>query len=165
MTKKTNNPWKVALISLVSVLAIAGISVAAYLLGKGNSLTQKSEATPGPTATTKPQEAVEPTVPPIELAENDPELIKQAIYELTGLDETNADITISENTGIHAKGLIKEHDAVSGAYWIAGNTPTGWIGVYAGQANPDCDEIDPYNFPISMVPECYDQDSGKVIAR
>jgi len=91
-------------------------------------------------------------------------LINQAVFAKTGLDETKAEVSINQNTGKHAKGNIKEFEAVGGAYWLAAKTDTGWIGVYDGQANPSCSEISPYNFPKDMVPECLDT-NGKVVKR
>lgn len=91
-------------------------------------------------------------------------LIKQAVYRLTGLDEIRAEITINRNTGRHAIGTIKEFEAVGGAYWLAAKVVDGWVGVYAGQANPTCLEIAPYDFPPEMVLECLDE-RGEVVGR
>lgn len=91
-------------------------------------------------------------------------LIKQAVYKETGLDATKAEVTINQNTGTHAKGNIKEFEAVGGAYWLAAKTDAGWICVYDGQSHPTCEQIAPYNFPKDMVPECLDK-NNKVITR
>jgi hypothetical protein len=91
-------------------------------------------------------------------------LIKQAVYKKTGLDAVKAEVTINQNTGTHAKGNIKEFEAVGGAYWLAAKTDAGWICAYDGQSHPSCEQIAPYNFPKDMVPECLDKDN-KVVAR
>ena len=92
------------------------------------------------------------------------ELIKQAVYAKTGLNESQAQVTVNENIGSHAKGGIREYSAVGGAYWIAAKVGNEWIAVYDGQAQPSCELIAPYNFPTTMVPECLDS-LGQVVTR
>jgi hypothetical protein len=94
---------------------------------------------------------------------NEDDLIKTAVFKLTGLDKTKAEVTISKNSGQYAKGTIKEFEAVGGAYWIAAKTASGWVGVYAGQATPKCSQIAPYDFPKDMVPECLDENNKLII--
>lgn len=91
-------------------------------------------------------------------------LIKEAIFELTGLDGEKAEIFINQNTGQHAKGQVKEFEAVGGAYWLAAKVNGNWVGVYAGQANPQCSQIAPFSFPKEMVSECLDE-NGKLVGR
>ena len=95
---------------------------------------------------------------------NDVAAIKSALAEKLGVTEDSLEVTISENIGTHAKGNVKELEAVGGAYWIAAKVGDYWVIVYDGQANPTCAEITPYDFPSSMVPECYAAD-GSVITR
>lgn len=101
-----------------------------------------------------------PTIDPVQ----EEPLIKQAVYDKTGLDESEALVTINKNTGFVATGGIKEYEAVGGAYWLAAKTSEGWVCVYDGQAQPTCTQIAPYNFPKDMVPECLDT-NGKVVKR
>jgi hypothetical protein len=97
-------------------------------------------------------------------AEEDEEvLIKAAVLESVGLEEEEVEFMISTNTGTHAKGNIREIDAVSGAYWLAAKFEGEWIAVYDGQANPPCEDVDLYDFPSDMVPECIDEDGELVI--
>ena len=96
--------------------------------------------------------------------ENEDNLIKQAIYQKTGLNEATADIAVNQNTGTYATGNIKEKEAVGGAYWLAAKKDGQWVAVYDGQAYPTCAQIAPYNFPISMVPACLDS-SNNVVSR
>lgn len=92
------------------------------------------------------------------------ELIKNAVYAKTGLNKTNAEVTVSFNNGSYAKGGVKEFSAIGGAYFLAAKTASGWTAVYDGQAQPPCNEINLYNFPASLVPECLDS-SGNVVSR
>jgi len=114
-----------------------------------------------PTESAKATESVKPTTAP---KQTDAELIKQAVLGRVGLTKDEAEVTITTNTGTHAKGNIKEVGAVGGGYWLAAKSGTEWIAVYDGQAQPLCDEIEPYAFPKTMVPECLDG-NGEVVTR
>ena len=121
---------------------------------------------PQPTPTPEqvsPTEKITPTgktTPTID----ESDLIKQAVFKKTGLNASQAEVSINKNTGQHATGNIKEFEAVGGAYWLAAKTEDGWVCVYDGQAQPTCTQIAPYNFPKDMVPECLDQ-NGKIVKR
>lgn len=138
------------LLIILLVLAILGINFGvwySYFKGKTAMPEEETLVSPSPT----------PTV-------DETELIKQAVFRKTGLDETEAEVTISINTGTHAKGNIKEFEAVGGAYWLAAKTSEGWVCVYDGQAHPSCSQIDPYDFPVELVPECLSE-TGTVVSR
>ena len=154
------NIWKTAFLILFIFVLLGAVGVFTYFLGaKKLSLSGKAP-TPTPT-TTSLQPPLSPIPSPIP---NETDLIKAAIYALTGLDEIKAVVTISENIGVHAKGGIREYGAVGGAYWIAAKSDSEWVGVYAGQAHPTCNEIALYDFPTDMVPECLDA-NGNVVTR
>lgn len=153
----TRNSWKIGFFSLLALL-ILGANIFVWLFwGKGMIL--ETTLTPSPTPTIK----VEPTVTPTPVIDES-EAIKQAVFNKTGLNASQAEISINKNTGQHATGNIKEFEAVGGAYWLAAKTDEGWVCVYDGQAQPTCEQIAPYNFPKDMVPECLDE-NGKVVER
>ena len=147
------NRWEVSFLGLLAILIILANIAAGYFLFRRPKGEPKVSLPLSPTLAPSPFPTIDETT-----------LIKQAVFSKTGLDETKAEITINQNTGQFAKGNIKEFEAVGGAYWLAAKTPTGWLCVYDGQANPSCSQIDPYNFPKDMVPECLDA-NGKVIKR
>lgn len=160
--EKQTNAWKAAFFGLLILILLVGVAVFSYFLGKG--MSSPTKPSPLPTLSselTTPQIQSTPTPTP---TLPDEELLKRAIYQLTGLDETKAEVTISENTGTHAKGGIREYNAVGGAYWLAAKVNGQWVGVYHGQANPSCEKIAPYSFPSEMVPECIDS-GGNIISR
>ncbi len=152
-----NNNWKIGFFTLLALLII-GVNIFVWLYWDGGTIS-KTSSTPTPTPTT----IVQPTVAPIPTVD-EAEVIKQAIFKKTGLNASQAEISINKNTGQHATGNIKEFEAVGGAYWLAAKTTEGWVCVYDGQAHPTCAQIAPYNFPKGMVAECLDE-SGKVVAR
>ncbi len=152
------NSWKIGFFTLLALLII-GVNVFVWFFwGKGMIL--KTTLTPSPTPTVK-VELIETSAPIID----ETEAIKEAVFNKTGLTKNEALVTIDENTGQFAKGGIKEYEAVGGAYWIAAKTATGWVCVYDGQSQPTCQQIDSYNFPIDMVPECLDENGEVVIER
>lgn len=140
-------------VSLVLVVAVGFIF---YLYGKGEisipGILPKTQTTPTPQATATPE--------PVD----DQALIKKAVYEKTGLTEENTDVTVSKIEGNFATGGIKEKEAVGGAYFIAAKVSGGWIVVYDGQSTPTCSQLDQYQFPVSLAPQCMTT-SGKVIDR
>ncbi len=152
------NIWKTAFLALFIFVLLGAVGVVAYFLGA------KKLSLPGKVAAPTPTTSLQPSLSPIPSpTQNETDLIKAAIYALTGLDETKVTVTITQNTDTHAKGGIREYGAVGGAYWIAAKSDGEWVGVYSGQAHPTCNEITPYDFPTDMVPECLDADGNVVI--
>lgn len=155
--KNNKGFWKIGFI-LISVILLSLVGLLAFLFGRGdirlNNLSKEdvSLQTEEPQTTSTPNFDLE--------IEN----IKQAVYKKTGLNSTVADVTVSEYTSNFARGGVKEKEAVGGAYFIAAKVDDKWICVYDGQSQPNCEQIEPYNFPVSMVPECLNE-SNKVIER
>lgn len=101
-------------------------------------------------------------ITPAELDETS--LIMDAVLERVGLNEEDVVFTVTINTGTHAKGNIRDVGAVGGGYWLAVKSGGKWVAVYDGQANPPCEDVDLYNFPSDMVPECMD-DNNQLVTR
>jgi len=153
------NIWKTAFLTLFIFVLLGAVGALAYFLGA------KKLSLPGKVATPTPTISLQPSPSPVPSpTSNETDLIKAAIYALTGLDEVKAEVIINQNTDTHAKGGIREYGAVGGAYWIAAKSDNKWVGVYAGQAHPTCNEIASYDFPTDMVPECLDA-NGNVLTR
>jgi len=160
---KNQNPLIVFLIFII----VVGLLALAFFFGlKYRQIPGKVVPTPTPEVTNIP--SPQPTPTPEEAAPtptvDESGLIKQAVFKKTGLDATQAEVSINKNTGQHATGNIKEFEAVGGAYWLAAKTDEGWVCVYDGQSQPTCGQIDVYNFPQDMVPECLDE-NGQVVKR
>lgn len=148
--------WKIAFFALLALIIIGANIFAWYYFVRGKASTSTSV----PLTVSSPSPSPEMVV---SVVDETPQ-IKEAVFRLTGLDPTKAEVTINKNTGQFATGNIKEFEAVGGAYWIAAKVANNWLGVYAGQATPKCSEISSYNFPKDMVPECLDN-SNNVIKR
>jgi hypothetical protein len=155
--KLTGISWKIGFFTLLAFLIIGANVFVWFFWGEGVPPQTKVM----PTSTPSPV-AFEQTTPTSTVDET--ELIKQAVFQKTGLTASQAEVSINKNTGQHATGNIKEFEAVGGAYWLAAETADGWVCVYDGQAQPTCAQIAPYNFPKDMVPECLDK-NGNVVKR
>ena len=156
------------LIGLLSLSALFGF----YFGRQPQVLTQQvAAATPAvgpavsPTPSPSPATVAEasPTAVPAP-GPDEKEEIKEAVLRLAELNQNQAEVTITYQNEKHAKGLIKEFDAVGGAYWLAAKTTEGWVGVYAGQSQPKCEALDPYDFPTPLAPDCLNT-SGTVVER
>ena len=166
----TRKPISVILILIIvfGLLALLGM----FLFRSGGFQQQTLPTpTPAPTITTTPEETPTPTLSVTPTPINTPtpvvddiKLIKQAILSKLGLTESQAVVTINQNTGKYAKGGVRETEAVGGGYFLAAKVGDNWLIVYDGQANPTCAQIAAYNFPTDMVPECLDS-AGKVVKR
>jgi hypothetical protein len=106
--------------------------------------------TPVPTAT-MPASIESPTPTPTHTTEpeamTDAEQIKAALIEYVDVDMDESTITVSEIEGKLARGGLQ------GAYFIAAKEAGNWIIIYAGQATPYCNLINPYAFPTAWVPD------------
>lgn len=79
--------------------------------------------------------------------------IEMALAEYMGVGDVQ--VGEAEITALYATG------GVENGYFLAARSGDDWVIVYAGQAVPPCGEIEQYDFPVEMVPEClYD---GKVV--
>ena len=78
---------------------------------------------------------------------------------------SDVDLTINENDGTHAQGLVKFVGEIAGAWWLAAKDASGWTIVADGNGTVMCTDIAPYNFPTSMVPECWDDTTNTLVTR
>jgi hypothetical protein len=148
------------------------LAVVALLAGGGilwwslKSSAPLAEPTPAPMITSTP--TVEPTVGPIAPAEetkSDLDSIKEAFAEKYNKSFNEITLSIEQNTGTYAKGGVKFTGEIAGAWWLAYNDASGWIIVADGNGTVLCSDIEPYNFPVDMVPECWDEANSELITR
>ena len=159
--------WMMILL-LVLLLALAGCdvpadenaistSVAATLGSMDEAETEEPEVLIPPTVT--PEVAEDPTLPPPTETPTpgpvtDEEAIKAALAEYLEVEEVTATIT-------EIKGNLA-HGGLQGAYFIAAQDGGVWIIIYAGQATPYCNLVNPYGFPVAWVPQCLAEDDSLV---
>jgi hypothetical protein len=79
---------------------------------------------------------------------SDDDALRAALAAHLGRDVNSLTITISQNTGTHARG------GVDNGYFLAAKINDQWQIVADGQGAIDCNIVAQYGFPASMVPEC-----------
>jgi len=76
--------------------------------------------------------------------------------------QKEAILTVSQNTGTHATGGIKFQGDISGGMWLAHNDNGGWIVDYDGNGTIACQQIEPFNYPSSIITECWDEATSSI---
>lgn len=127
------------------------------------SMQQDSDTqTPANTDTSNSQNTPSEPQQPVK---TDEQLITEAIAAKHNKPVADTDLTVNANDGQHAQGLVKFAGEVAGGWWLAAKSSGDWIIVADGNGVVMCDDIAPYNFPTSMVPECYDASAGQTVTR
>jgi hypothetical protein len=85
--------------------------------------------------------------------------IRSALATHFGVDENTLSVVIEANTGSHARG------GVDNGYFLAAKVNGNWEIVADGQGAIDCNVVNQYAFPASMVPECADSVSDESAIR
>lgn len=157
MNKKVFLP--LIILAVIALLAGGGI-----LFWSMKSGLPSAEPTPTPTLAPEVTPTAEVTIPPEE-TKTDLEQIKEAFAEKFDKPIGDVDASISGNTGTYAKGGVKFAGEIAGAWWLAYKEPCCWTIVADGNGTVPCADIEPYNFPVDMVPECWDEATSKLITR
>lgn len=79
----------------------------------------------------------------------------------------NLEITISSNDGTYAKGGVRDKNEVAGGgYWFAKKVSGKWEIVADGNGMILCSSLKAYpDYPVSLIPECYDDVKAMNIKR
>jgi hypothetical protein len=98
---------------------------------------------------------------------NDAEEIKQALIKKNNWTNMEIEVTVSKNDGQYASGGVKEKGSeAGGGYFFAVKDGGVWKIVADGNGTISCDSLVPYpDYPSSMIPECYDEQTGQVVKR
>lgn len=156
--------------AIITVLLIIIFSAGAYLYGSGR-LTIAPISTPKPmfqeetslpTTTTTPDPT--PSVTPASQI-SDEEQIHQAMATKHNKSVVDTDISINEISANHASGVVKFAGEISGGWFLAAKTTGDWQIVADGNGTVMCGDIDPFNFPTTMAPECWDDSTQTLITR
>jgi hypothetical protein len=159
----------------VSIIMLAIIGYLLFLMT--TQQTNEPVTTPSSvTATQTPTNSPSPTITPSTTSSPTDSLtptpaqsaligIQNAFAKKYGKPVSSVSVTISQNTGTHAKGSISFEGEMGGGWFLAYKSADGWIIVADGNGTISCSVIAPYSFPVSLVPECYDEKTETLIKR
>ena len=135
-----NISWLIIFLSLL-------VACSTFEVGFEDAAEQ--EVTPlvaSPTAAVEPtEEIIEVTSTPVN---EDELLIRGSLAERLGVKPEDLQFAISQNTGTHVMGNVSD------GYFIAVKDQGSWLILYDGQGTPYCQDIEPFQVPIDMIPEC-----------
>lgn len=167
--------FKWLFLGLLAIFLVAGgIGVGMWMSESKNTAEDKVTPTlamkkPSPTLT-----QTMPSVGPTETEEVTPteseqEQAKAAIKAAFAakfdkrVDEVN--ITISDYQPSFAKGGVTFAGEMGGGWFLAAEVGGTWVIADDGNGTITCEKIEPYNFPVSMVSECWSEDTQEIIYR
>ena len=155
------------LLSIILVAVIAGGAAYLWQQNEVDELKQQLSVAEGKLAahddehneeqsndsqsTTVEEETETETAP----AKTDEQLMTEAMAARHSKTVAETDLSINENNGTYASGVVKFSGEISGAWWLAAKTSGSWVIVADGNGVVMCSDIAGYNFPESMVPECW----------
>lgn len=90
--------------------------------------------------------------------------VKAALIAKRGPDFANLNYSLNKIEGLYASGTV--NGSGGGGMWFAANVNNVWKIVSDGNGVTMCSDLTPYiNFPKSMIPECWDSLTNKLITR
>lgn len=113
----------------------------------------------------KPTSAIFPTpTPTVDETSIIISAIKQALVAKHGPDASNLTITVSKIIGDYSSGGASEQGG--GGMWFAAKVNGLWKLVWDGNGTIDCQDLANYpNYPVSLISECYNPQTGKSVKR
>jgi len=157
---KTDNK-KIGFLIAILVPAIAGVGLILFTSLNGED-ENKNLTLPG-------DEVVNelPQNPAGDTRLNDQEQIKEALVEKNDWEAGDIELTITENDGTYASGMVGPvGGGPGGGMWFAKNVNGVWKIVWDGNGVIMCENLAEYpDFPIEMIPECYDSASDQMTDR
>lgn len=89
--------------------------------------------------------------------------VKAALIEKHGESAEAMTVSVSTVDGEYATGAAKEE--FGGGMWFAAKVGDRWELAWDGNGTIGCADIGPYEFPVSLVPECWDEDTQELVVR
>lgn len=161
---------------LVIILILLGIA-GGYYLGTNYKLTLQPQmavsvtAEPSPTAppvtqlitNTGTPSAVVPVSRTTDETSTIIAAVKTGLVAEHGPDAASMTITVSKIVGNFAQGGASAQGG--GGMWFAAKVNGAWKLAWDGNGTISCAIINPYNFPTSMIPECWNDATQKTVTR
>lgn len=166
------NVYKSLFFSLAGIFLVAAAFTFGWWWGQDHPLpavvppespSTSPVVTPEPTSFPSSTPQTTPTQPSAQ--QQDQEKITQAMATRHGKSPAEVELTVTTNTGAHAMGGVKFTGEMGGGWWLAAKENGTWIIVADGNGTVPCEAIEPYNFPVTMVPECFREATGELVKR
>lgn len=74
-------------------------------------------------------------------------------------------VSISKREGDYLTGGVKFAEEIAGGYVLAAKVNDAWKIIFDGNGNWTCDVVDVVDFPSTLAPECWDEDTMAVVDR
>ncbi|NMC35490.1 hypothetical protein GYA49_00425 [Candidatus Beckwithbacteria bacterium] len=171
--KKISYFWILA----ISCLMLASCDVIVNMTPKAASDANESaaKATPAPSSTpeevTFEDEQAQDDEQPGEEARMETKqqvaqiALTQAMAQLHNKVYDDVNLTIGKFDGDYASGGVKFAGEMGGGWFLGAKENGAWVIVQDGNGTISCQKTDPYNFPVDMVPECYDEVTMQIVQR
>jgi len=91
--------------------------------------------------------------------------IKWAMAAKYSKNPEDVTITVSDYEPSFAKGGVTFAGEMGGGWFLAAEVGGEWVIVQDGNGTVTCEVIEPYNFPVSMVSECWSENTQELIYR
>ncbi len=157
--------------SMGILLLILGVGAGYYFATNFKITPQEAATTEAPKVTEettpalKPTEATGTATPTTEEKAALIVAVKAGLVAEHGPDASSMNVTVSKIQGNFAQGGAIDPGSVGGGMWLAAKTGGIWKLVWDGNGTISCEITDPYNFPVSMLPECWNEATGKIVVR
>lgn len=173
---QNSDAWKVGFFVLLIIILLILASVGFYFYFQPKIQIAPSQPSPLvsviPSVQPSPslQASVVPSLTPSIMPspqnqQTDIDSMKQAMAKKHNKQVSEVELTVSKNDGQFAQGSVRFAGEMGGGWFLAAKTANGWVIVQDGNGVISCQTIAPYNFPVSIVPECFDDAAGKIVKR
>lgn len=148
-----------AKVAVIVVILLIFIGIGGFYAGQKYKLVPVEE-TPQPTSVSTSVPIATPIVDEKEILVA---AVRAGLVSEHGQSANSMNITVSKIEGNFAQGSASEEGG--GAMWLAAKVGAEWKLVWDGNGTISCEKTDPYDFPVSLVPECWNEATGKLIRR
>lgn len=160
---------KSIIIVILSLILVAVVSGGAVYLWQENNDNNESESTASSQIDTEQENENDTTTSEAQPVQEPQVTNEQAITEAMAAKysktTSETDLSINMIDENHASGVVIFEGEVAGGWWLAAKQNGNWIIVADGNGTVMCSDIDAYNFPTDMVPECWDETTETLITR
>lgn len=163
------NIYKILFFTLVGVILVSG----SFFMGQEyqkRTTTPVLSISPSPAITPELTDAVVPSVEATPEAQVETEVQAKAAIQAAMAAKYNkavndVDITISKYQSGYAQGGVQFAGEMGGGWMLAAKVNNEWVIVADGNGTISCEKIDSYNFPVSMVAECWSETTQELVTR